>query len=1413
MKTRNSEIRKRDGRVVGFKDDLKLPLNAVEVLKRRYLLKDELGKVVEIPGQMFERVAKAIARAELNYGKSKEEVKEIERRFYLLMRNLEFLPNSPTLMNAGTELGQLAACFVLPVEDSMEGIFGAVKNMALIHQCLVPETLVMTDKGLKRLEEVDEGDEIATHEGYFEVGEVHNNGRQKVFEVITEHGYSLVGTKEHKLRVVNKKGEHEWREIKDLEEGDWLILKPGGWSADTDSDDLPSFEFKPKKGRNETSFKPYIHNLPDTVTPELAELIGLYIGDGSNHRDGIRFSVNKDEPEILERIKWLSRKLFGKEVVVPEDKKRTWEAEILSKQIKEWFNFLQITKQSSKKVTIPSVILNGSREVAYSFLRGLFSADGCIRESGHIVFSTASERLARELQVVMFYLGIPTRKTHYKRAYSKQYPELKDIYQIALCNKSGYSIFKENIGFLVHCKKKRLDNVGLSSIFTRGEHIPYQGFALKHWYSTLSREEKRRVRPLYSDIMHRRSKPRHLSYQKVERVVKEGELVPPFFHDLLRNNFFYSEVESIRPKAPREVYDLTIPYKHAYIANGFVSHNSGGGTGFSFSRLRPKGDVVKSTGGIASGPVSFMRVFDVATDVIKQGGKRRGANMGILNAEHPDILEFIRAKERGEFANFNTSVAVTDEFMRAVERNDEYGLVNPRTKEEVKRIKAREVFNEIVTYAWKTGDPGIVFMDEINRRNPISAIGRIEATNPCVTADTWVMTAEGPRQIEELIGKKFVAMVNGEEWESSEAGFFETGVKQVYRLKTAEGFELRLTADHPVMKVERTTRYKVETQWSNAGDLKPGDKIIINNHRDFGNWSVKGKYTEEEGYLIGLLLGDGTIKEDKVILSSWGDSEGVKAVRSVVYEYAQFLPHRSDFGGWTAVKGRTEYRLSMGYLKRLAKELELNPGMKAISKKMEKASADFCEGLLRGLFDADGSVQGNQSKGVSIRLAQSDLDILKAVQQMLLRFGIFSRIYMNRRGERKVKMPDGKGGIKEYITKPQHELVISKENILYFAEKIGFDDSEKMEKLENAIRNYKRKMNRERFVATVKEVVPDGIEKVYDVQIPGINAFDANGFVVHNCGEQPLLPYDSCNLGSINVSKFVKNGEIDWERLREAVWLCVRFLDDVIDVNRYPLPEIEKMTKANRKIGLGIMGFAELLIKLGIAYDSKDAFSMAEKLMQFITNEARQCSRELGLEKASFPNFELSGWSASEAMRNATVTTIAPTGTISIIAGCSSGIEPLFAVAFIRNVMGGMLEINKLFEEIAKERGFYSKDLITGIAKCGSVQDIKSIPSDVKRVFVTALDIAPEWHVRLQAAFQKYTDNAVSKTVNLPADATWEDVKKVFLLAYNLKCKGITVYRYGSKEQVLSLEVPKLMLEEYVCADSEYTGECRICSV
>jgi len=482
-----------------------------------------------------------------------------------------------------------------------------------------------------------------------------------------------------------------------------------------------------------------------------------------------------------------------------------------------------------------------------------------------------------------------------------------------------------------------------------------------------------------------------------------------------------------------------------------IIHKSGGGTGFSFSRLRPKGDVVKSTKGVASGPVSFMRVFDTATDVIKQGGRRRGANMGILYATHPDILEFITAKSmEGMFTNFNISVAVTEEFMKAVQDESEYGLINPRTKEVVKKLRAKDVFDLIITMAWKTGDPGLIFIDEINRRITIPKVGRIESTNPC--------------------------------------------------------------------------------------------------------------------------------------------------------------------------------------------------------------------------------------------------------------------------------------------------------------------------------------------------------------------------------GEQPLLPYESCNLGSINLAKMVKDGDLDRDKLRRATRTAVHFLDNVIDINRYPLPEIEKMTKANRKIGLGVMGFADMLIQLKIPYDSEKALAVAEKVMKMISEEAKKKAVELGEERGSFPNFEGSIWEKEgyKAMRNATLTTIAPTGTISIIGGCSSGIEPIFALAFVRNVMEGtkLLEIQPSFEKIAKEREFYSRELMMKIAKVGSVQGIAEVPDDLQRIFATALDIAPQWHVKMQAAFQKHVDNAVSKTVNLPSDATPEDVRRVFLLAYKLKCKGVTVYRYGSRrEQVLHVGpmlAPEMGAEEHVSAESEYSGGCPV---
>jgi ribonucleoside-diphosphate reductase alpha chain len=394
-------------------------------------------------------------------------------------------------------------------------------------------------------------------------------------------------------------------------------------------------------------------------------------------------------------------------------------------------------------------------------------------------------------------------------------------------------------------------------------------------------------------------------------------------------------------------------------------------------------------------------------------------------------------------------------------------------------------------------------------------------------------------------------------------------------------------------------------------------------------------------------------------------------------------------------------------------------------------------------------------------------------------------------------------GGRSYDCQADHDLVIGRDNVLRFAEEIGFLGATKQNRLIAALSTYAgRGPYRETFTARVLAVEPAGEEPVYDLTEPVTHSFVANGLVVHNCGEQPLLAYDVCNLGSINVGLFVKDGAVDWDRLRTAVHLCTHFLDNVIDANRYPLPEIDDLAKRIRRIGLGVMGWADLLVRLGVPYNSEEGVELGRRLMAFVDEESKVASEKLAESRGTFPEWERSIWGPDATcargpggerirpmrrLRNCNLTTVAPTGTISIIAGCSSGIEPLFAVAFMRNQAGVLMpDVNEDFTAIATREGWYSDALVARIAESGHIH-FDEVPEQWQRVFVTAHDVTPEWHIRMQAAFQDFTDSAISKTCNFPREATEEDVEQIYRLAFQLGCKGVTVYRDGAREnQVLS---------------------------
>ena len=875
-----------------------------------------------------------------------------------------------------------------------------------------------------------------------------------------------------------------------------------------------------------------------------------------------------------------------------------------------------------------------------------------------------------------------------------------------------------------------------------------------------------------------------------------------------------------------------------------IIHQSGGGTGFAFSRLRPKNDIVRSTGGRASGPVSFLRVFNAATEAVKQGGTRRGANMGVLRVDHPDILEFIECKLDGGITNFNISVAITDAFMAALEAGLDYDLVNPRTGLVVGRLSAREVIDRIVHAAWRTGDPGLVFIDRINASpaNPTPEVGQIEATNPCISGDALVATDRGLMRMDEVVSRYreggVAVKVDGRLlparlmlWEGTHnvpltsygdgclpiSRAFPSGERATVRIRTRSGFELVCTPDHRVM---------TDGGWVEAGSLEIGEdriwiqsdpgafasdgRLPLDTPREFKGrngrvyrHNLPTEWSRDLGLVLGWLVGDGWLRAgDRNCRVGWsfgaGDVEMRDRIQEVVdgwharptraVERARGVWHVSYHG-----KFFVDFFRGMGIL-------PVRAGEKAVPASLFGAPREAVIGFLQGLFTADGTVRDNPKPNSAwIALPSKSRELLRGVQILLLNLGIRSRILDRSRPPREglFSYTARSGNVRSYASDGVlHELGIFGKSREAFRQSVGFLGP-KQERL-GAVRY--RGFYTQRFSDPVVAIESAGVRPVYDLTEPQSHSFIANGLVLHQCGEQPLLPNEACNLGSLNVARFVRERDggwaVDWEEIERVVRLAVRFLDDVIEVNPYPLPEIDLTVKANRRIGLGIMGWADLLFALQIPYDSQEALDLAERLMAFVEDKGHDQSARLADERGPFPNFSRSIYRDGRPLRNSTVTTIAPTGTISMIAGCSSGIEPVFALAFEHRVKGVDGErvlpfVSQSFERLGRERGFHSDALMSEVARRGSLHGIPGLPEEARAVFKTAHEIHWSWHVRHQAAFQKHTDNGVSKTINLPAEAVESDVAEAYLLAWREGCLGITIFRDGCKGtgQVLNIGV------------------------
>jgi len=959
---------------------------------------------------------------------------------------------------------------------------------------------------------------------------------------------------------------------------------------------------------------------------------------------------------------------------------------------------------------------------------------------------------------------------------------------------------------------------------------------------------------------------------------------------------------------------------------------SGGGMGYAFSKLRPQGALIESTGGGSSGPVSFMKMYNENCQQVAQGGKRRGAQMGIMDVRHPDIGRFCVAKRKeGDLDNFNISIGVRDEFEQAVRNDEMYTLYDPETDfeepfdlieatkqfyspeyadspeavvdeniwrdyadtveawdweneetvsfeekwsdddrlsfevGEPMELPARFIWDVVIDGGWRNGEPGVVHLDEMNREHSYDIEEHpdkeIICTNPCcVTGDTRISTNEGLKQVADLYREEGPEKVSVDERLSDDVSKESTNVyvtgqnADVYELSTEEGYSVKVTADHEI---------RTDGGWVEAQDLDEGDEIHVQSR--MGEFGDSG--TPELGRVLGWLVGDGHLKfgEERAVLNFYGEdslfsSQFESDVNEIVrepngnanYDISSNEVTRKDSQGSSVV----EERIRSTRLFEVAKEHGLTEEKLQVPESIFTANRETAAMFLNALFSADGSVQGSKEKGYSIRLGATSLGLAHDVQELLSNFGIYSTVYEERSEAGLTEMPDGKGGTKSYETKALHEVAITSVDMVKFNEAIGFVHQGKQQKLDEVIDSYDRGPYSHDYTATVDSFDYVGEETVYDLTEDETHSFIANGLVVHN-SEQPLEEYESCTLAHVNLSLLVEPEAptfdefasvdmmqpmetkdvveqyfyeaVDFSNFDRTIEAGVRMLDNIVEANEFPIDDLREMADRQRKIGLGLMGFAQMLYQMDIEYGSEESYEMARCVMRHIQQSAAQYSHTLAKERGSFENWEKSKYANPTEhaewferftglppedhddgfpMRNHNVTTIAPTGTTSMIGDTSGGCEPVYNVMYYKNVGNDIQGASKLVEiddffrktleandidvdEVREEALSYMEP---DDKTFEGVHQLDTVPEGISDLFVTVNDLTPRQHGIMQRIFQKYNQSGISKTVNLPNGATRADVHDAYLLSIadpseepGNRAKGVSLYRDGSRnEQVLS---------------------------